>query len=203
MNEFEELRWQAEKLYHQGDLAGAEAGLREYLRLVPDDSGALESLGHVHFEAGDYALALACYTTVVSVLPHKSSAHLFLASTLHRVGHFVEADETLAHAEELLATDGSMPRPEDAANLRAEIIYERALLWKSMHRDEDAMKELFRALAIEEGHPRFELTMAEWQLVSGHRSEAAAILARLVEPDCGTYWRPMAQELVARYALEL
>uniref|UniRef100_A0A832I0Q0 Tetratricopeptide repeat protein n=1 Tax=Eiseniibacteriota bacterium TaxID=2212470 RepID=A0A832I0Q0_UNCEI len=92
------LAWTAKR---RGDLARAEAGYREVLRLWPDDDRALVNLGHVLALRGRDEDALALFTRATQVAPDNAAAW-FNASQIHtRRFDYRAATEALGRASAL------------------------------------------------------------------------------------------------------
>lgn len=74
-----------------GDFTGAIASLAKVMARFPDKSILQTDLGAIHFEAGNFEKAQACFRETLAVSPDSLQAKYYLARTLHRLHRLRES----------------------------------------------------------------------------------------------------------------
>ncbi|MBP7340427.1 tetratricopeptide repeat protein, partial [Niveispirillum sp.] len=98
MPAFTDLFTAAAAHHDAGRVAEARAGYKEVLRQQPGHTDALQRLGILHLQAGDYAAALPLLEQVVTAEPDRAVHHSNLASALRRLGRLPEALDACVRA---------------------------------------------------------------------------------------------------------
>ncbi|OIQ86722.1 tetratricopeptide repeat protein [mine drainage metagenome] len=130
-----------------GDAAGAEACLREALRIAPGYAAALVNLGLVLKQTGDSEEAEICYRRSLELDPAIMETYLNLGALLADEKRFLDAEQAYLQA---IALDARSPAAW--SNL--------GVLYACMKREEEAERCYRTAIALDDGHAgsRFNLS---------------------------------------------
>ncbi len=94
----EELVSGANEAFARGDLSAARDHLNAALQLAPDNGELALTLGHIKLNAGEWAAALADYTTAARLIPNLAAAHSSRALALQLLGQPKQAEPAAVRA---------------------------------------------------------------------------------------------------------
>lgn len=144
----------ARVLYYdsQGDRAGSERDLQQIIRMLPEDSRALNHLGYMLADQTDrYDEALELIERAIAVSPDDPAIIDSLGWALYKVGRY---EESLVHMRRAFA---AFPDDEVASHLGE-------VLW-ALERYDEAMRVWQDALEVEPGSPLIIEAMERLQAV--------------------------------------
>ncbi len=128
-------------LADQGQPAEAVKEIEAAVSLSPADAFPRHELAAIHMEEGDFRAAIGQLKEVVRLDPRCFEAHLDLGICYAQKGFFAEAERAYARAAELSADDLLLH-------------YNRAALYASWRKPEQALEALRRAVALDERQVR-------------------------------------------------
>jgi tetratricopeptide (TPR) repeat protein len=175
----------ANVLFSNHDLAGAEAEYRRAIEKGEGHAGALEGLGDVCFERGDYASSASWYEKAARAEPRAITPLHRWAIALSSQGRAKDAIEVLSKAVEI--------DPKDVFALHV-----MGGQYQKLGESKKAEEMQMAVLRIDKDHRAARFALANIQLDSGRFEEAERELTRLeIE---GKDARPLAEYGFARLA---
>ncbi len=147
------------------DPAGAVEEVEQAMKVSPEDSRALVSLGAIRLRSGDAAQAEAAFRQAIALDPNSVDAQLALANFLFTAGRTDEAEQTIKRA---LSID-----PQHVLANRM-----LAMLYMATKRADQAEQPL-KALAEILNTPAARLQLADYYLQVGRKDEATRLLTEL------------------------
>jgi len=215
---------QAAQLYRSGQLAGAEALLRQVLAAYPTDVPSLQTLGALLMQQHRLPDAIDVYRQYIAIDPNCADAHYNLGTASAVLGKFDDATDAFTAATRLrpdwAPAFSNLGNAHAGANraTEAEAAYRRAVaidpkfasawfnlgvLLQRAGKNPAAFETLQEAIKLRPDHPETLFNLANSLKNAGRVEESIATLRQAIQrrPDYHDAWLELAhvQGLAMRY----
>jgi len=170
-----------------GDLAGAEAALRQMAAISPTAPAPMTQLAHLFAWQRRWPEARAAADRALSLGGNEADLQVLLASVYQEIGDSEAAAAALGRAAALAPANGDLQ-------------YRLSKLWEKLGRMEDAVTAARAAVAIDAGNPHWQTNLGHMLAALGDLDAAEAALRAAVaaSPDSAGFHSALADLLLRR-----
>ena len=180
----------AQDMEARGDLAGAEAGYRQLLAIVPGQPLILARLALLRKSAGAFSEAESLLRRAIAAAPREAALHNNLGNVLRNLGRSGEAEASYRRALGLNPIYG-------------EAVYNLGVVLEDARRDDEALAAYRRAIELGYAAPSVRARIAAAHLNRGEAeaalAEADAAIASAPESFDAHYYRGIALAQMERF----